>query len=72
MFIIVAQPVPEYVREIASGDFVHSAFVDPTDPSYLYTAQPYQPTYVNYLSSNNIELAYKLSSSYLLFSACLC
>ena len=44
--IPVAQPVPDYVKEVASGNFVRSAFVDPSDPSYLYTSQPYQPTYV--------------------------
>ena len=43
---IVAQVVPEFVRNITSGQFASSAFVDPTDPTYLYTAQPYQPTTV--------------------------
>lgn len=42
----MAQAVPEAVRDVASGNFVRSAFIDPSDPSYLYTSQPYQPTYV--------------------------
>ena len=32
------------VRDIASGSFVSQVFVDPTDPSYVYTTQPCQPT----------------------------
>ena len=44
--ILAAEPVPSYIQEIASGNFVRSAFIDPTDPTYIYTSQPYQPTYV--------------------------
>lgn len=41
---IVATAVPPQVASIASGGWVQSAFVDPSDPTYIYTSQPYQPT----------------------------
>ncbi|KAK8815749.1 hypothetical protein WA538_004873, partial [Blastocystis sp. DL] len=42
--IPVATAVPPQVASIASGGWVQSAFVDPSDPTYIYTSQPYQPT----------------------------
>ena len=42
-FHVVAEPVPPSVQEIASGSFIQTVYVDPSDPSYVYTSQPYQP-----------------------------
>ncbi|KAK8794153.1 hypothetical protein WA171_003278 [Blastocystis sp. BT1] len=40
----VATAVPTPAMEVASGNWVRTAFVDPSDPTYIYTSQPVQPT----------------------------
>ena len=53
ILLLVASVVPTPAMEVASGNWVRTAFVDPSDPTYICTSQPVQPTIVlNYSNCN--------------------
>ena len=66
---LVAGVVPDVIRSISSGQFASSAFVDPSDPTYIYTAQPYTPTTVPLLSTSHVARAPVLPRALLLLPA---
>ena len=48
----MAVPVPAPILEVASGNWIRNSFVDPSDPTHIYTSQPYTPTAVHILLFN--------------------
>ena len=54
ILLLVASVVPTPAMEVASGNWVRTAFVDPSDPTYIYTSQPVQPSIV--LDDSNCNL----------------
>ena len=66
---LVATAVPDVIRSISSGHFASSAFVDPSDPTYIYTSQPYTPTTVPLLSASHVARPSVLPRALLLLPA---